>query len=65
VVQPYAELIMREERLWIADPKAIYHILDTTYLYQKPRYTREVMEAVVDRGIGSVEGEFPSVYHLL
>ena len=31
----------------------------TNYLYQKPRYLMELMEVVFDKGIFSVEGEFP------
>ena len=51
---------MQEERLFIADPKAIHHILQgTSYLYEKPRVVRELFELVIDRGLASVEGTLP------
>ena len=55
-----ADHILQEERLWIADPKAIHYILQgTNYLYQKPRHFMELLEAVIDKGIASVDGELP------
>lgn len=49
--------------LWIADPKAISHILQKTgYLYAKPSSTREGSALVTDRGISWAEGEL-SVSH--
>lgn len=57
---PDTDPIMQEERLWISDPKAVYHILQgTSYLYQKPRIMQEMLEAVFDKGVVSVEGELP------
>lgn len=57
---------MQEERLWVADPKAIHHILQgTSYLYQKPRIFQELLEAVFDKGIISVEGESPLISYVV
>ena len=56
---------MQGERLFIADPKAIHHILQgTSYLYEKPRLTRELLELVIDRGLASVEGTLPFTSHV-
>jgi hypothetical protein len=50
--------IGQEERLWIADSKAIHHILQgTSYLYGKPHATRELSTMLIDRGLASTEGE--------
>ena len=55
--------IVQEERLWVADPKAIHHILKvSSYQYQKPPHTRAQREAVVGRGLVSVEGELPLTF---
>ena len=55
-----AEIIgayVQEDRLWIADPKAINHILQKSgYLYAKPSNTQERISLLSDRGIVSVEG---------
>lgn len=55
--------------MWIADPKAIHHILhSTSYLYEKTHSIREVVATLTDRGLGTVEGEFslvPIVVHPL
>ena len=51
--------------MFIADPKAIHHILQgTSYLYEKPRLTRELLELVIDRGLASVEGTLPFTSHV-
>jgi len=51
---------MQEDRLWIADPKAINHILQKSgYFYAKPTNIREQVALLADRnGIASVEGGF-------
>ena len=55
-----ADAITQEERLWIADPKAIHHILqDSCYQYEKPPHTRGKRELLVGKGISWVEGESP------
>jgi len=52
----------QEDRLWIADPKAINHILQKSgYFYAKPAHIREQVALLADRnlnGIASVEGGF-------
>jgi len=52
----------QEDRLWIADPKAINHILQKSgYLYAKPSNNREQVALLADRnGIASAEGESPT-----
>jgi len=49
---------VQEDRLWIADPKAINHILHKSgYLYAKPTEVQEQSALFNDHGIASVEGE--------
>jgi len=49
---------VQENRLWVADPKAINHIMQKSgYFYTKPSDAREQIALLADRrGIGSVEG---------
>lgn len=49
---------VQEDRLWIADPKALNHILQKSgYLYAKPNDLQELSALIADRGIAAVEGE--------
>jgi hypothetical protein len=44
--------------LWIADPKAIHHILHGSgTVYEKPSASMEMIATLTDRGVGAVEGE--------
>jgi len=65
VPEPLAETMgtpMQEDRLWIADPKAVNHILQKSgYLYAKPNNVREATGLTLGRGIIWAEGEFPIV----
>ena len=60
---------MQEDRLWVADPKAIHHILHgPDRLYEKPRFIRESVVALVGWGVATVGGGSPlvsRVIHLL
>jgi hypothetical protein len=57
-----ADAITQEERLWVADPKAIHHILQgSNRLYEKPHAVTEQLTALFDCGIVAVEGELPSL----
>lgn len=49
---------MQGDRLWIADPKAIDHILQkSSYLYKKPANVRVQLVLLADRnGIATPEG---------
>ena len=48
---------MKEDRLWVADPKASHHILQaTSYLYAKPSSTRESISVITDRGLVWADG---------
>jgi len=52
---------VQEDRLWVADPKAINHILHKSgYLYAKPNDLQEQAALLTDRGIVSVGGESPT-----
>jgi len=52
----------QEDRLWIADPKAINHILQKSgYLYEKPAYLREGKALLTGRGIMWAHGELLSI----
>lgn len=49
---------VQEDCLWIADPKAINHILQKSgYVYAKPSDIQELIALVADRGVGWAEGE--------
>ena len=49
---------VQEDLLWIADPKAISHILQKSgYLYAKPANFREGIALLTGHGILSAEGE--------
>ena len=62
VTERLAETIgtrVQEDRLWIADPKAINYILQKSgYLYAKPNHIREGAALCLGRGIIWAEGEF-------
>ena len=48
----------QEDRLWIADPKALNHILQKSgYLYAKPSSVQERTALLTDRGIIWAQGE--------
>jgi len=54
---PYADTVTQEDRLWIADPKAIHRILQSgSYLYERPRARRELIVSLVDRGLIWADG---------
>lgn len=47
-----------EERLWVADPKAINHILgNSTTIYRKLENIREMIVLIIDRGLAWADGE--------
>jgi len=49
---------LQEDRLWIADPKAVNHILHKSgYLYARPIDIRERSAVLTDRGILWAHGE--------
>jgi len=53
---------LQEDRLWIADPKAINHIIQKSgYLYAKSSDILERAGLLTDHGIFWAEGEFPIV----
>jgi len=53
---------VQEDRLWVADPKAINHILQKSgYLYAKPNNVREGSALTSGRGILWAEGKFDIV----
>lgn len=42
----------KEDRLWIADPKALHYILQaTSYLYVKPLIRKETASLITDKGL--------------
>ena len=48
---------MQEDRLWIADPKAVNHILQKSgYLYGKPKNTQERASLLSGRGVVWAQG---------
>jgi len=55
----------QEDRLWVADPKAINHILQKSgYLYEKSSHVREQVSLVADRtSILSTEGGLSITMH--
>ena len=43
---------VKEDRLWIADSKALHHMLQaTSYLYVKPAIRQETSSLLTDRGL--------------
>jgi len=53
-------LFVQEERLWIADPKAAHHIIQSSgHLYGRPNSIREIFVSVMGRGLTWAEGELP------
>ena len=54
---PHADVIMQVKYLWIADPKAIHHILQAAnHLYEKPAFLREQLATFMDEGLVSSTG---------
>ena len=52
---------MQEDRLWIADPAALNHILHKSgYVYSKPNNLRERSGLLTDQGLAWANGEFPA-----
>jgi len=50
-------MCMQEDRLWIADPKAVNHILQKSgYLYGKPKNTQERASLLSGRGVVWAQG---------
>jgi hypothetical protein len=48
----------QEERLWVADPKAINHILkNSTTVYMKLENIRELAALILDRGLAWADGK--------
>ena len=47
----------QEDRLWMADPKAISHILNSGDLWVKTVATREITAILFDRGVAWAEGD--------
>ena len=65
-MQSSRSCFQQEERLWVADPKAIHHILQgPDRLYEKPHFVRERVSVILDRGVASVEGELTLLCHVM
>jgi len=48
---------IKEDQLWVADPKALHYILQaTSYLYVKPSVSKETVSIVADRGLLWADG---------
>jgi len=57
---------VQEDRLWIADPKAINHILQKSgYLYARTGDAQERIALAAGRGIFWAEGESPIMMNTL
>ena len=49
--------------MWIADPKAIHHVLHgSSHLYEKPYVAREQVAPIMDRGLSWAAGELSLQY---
>lgn len=58
--------VVQEDRLWIADPKAVHHILQVScYQCEKDPYTRPIAEMLLDRGLAVAEGELAHILRAL
>ena len=63
---PHTDIIMQEERLWIADPKAIHHILQSSnHLYEKPYINRELAMPSMGRGLIWAGGGFSLISYVV
>ena len=63
-LDPYPDVVTQEERLWIADPKAIHHIFQYSGdLYGRLDSFREQVAIVLDRGLFWAEGELHLTPH--
>ena len=50
-------ILRQEDRLWVADPKAINHVLkNSCTVYRKLEGTREIQAMVFDRGLTWADG---------
>jgi len=59
-------VLPQEERLWVADPKAINHILKNSgVIYKKLSSTRELIVMILDRGLAWADGNTFSNRHPL
>lgn len=60
-------LTPQEHRLWVADPKAISHILkNSTTTYRKLENVREMIAFILDRGLAWADGNvFPNPKYIL
>ena len=57
-------VISQEQRLWVADPKAVHHILQGfSDLYGKPPAAKELGMNITDTGLGMIEGKFFLIPH--
>ena len=61
IVLEFLTKVIQGDRLWIADPAALNHILQKSgYLYAKPSNNRERARLFTDRGLLWANGEFPA-----
>ena len=53
----------QENRLWVADPKALHHMFHATgYLYRKSANSREMSSIIADEGLLSADGKHKIPY---
>jgi cytochrome P450 len=64
---PLTNVLTQEERLWVADPKAIHNIFQgpNRLYYDKPSFVRERSAMVIDWGVASAAGDLPLISHVL
>jgi hypothetical protein len=49
--------ITQQQRLWVADPKAVQHILHSCHLYDKPSISKEMIAVLLAGFVGVLEGK--------
>ena len=57
-VNPRTDFLTQEQRLWVADPKAVQHILHSCHLYEKPSISKGMIMVLLGKFISVLEGKF-------
>ena len=62
IVLEFLTKVIQGDRLWIADPAALNHILHKSgYVYAKPNHVRERAGLFTGQGLVWANGEFPAM----
>ena len=63
---PHANFTNQEERLWVADPKGVHHILQGSGdLYERPFTVKEMAMVLSGGSRGTLEGKLFLIYRAM